>query len=344
VNLIDLYDPEAEARKKIEKLFLDPSFNESDRHRIITELDRQKYKLGMPLRRSEPSMAEVAALPLPVGKVAIAQLEKKWAQEVKDGTRRHADLVVQLAAMNDAVAWIDAHHELKLERNDCSRLHKLKEAEKANRIIGGDGESLGAHGGHKGVLQAVAQSFVIQHDWHRAFDKAEGLSNEFKLPYEICAFEFRVASRTLIATCLEIEEKNRFALFIESGNFWFPMCGDEEIGKDKADPTAIFIWQQIRAICIALDAEVATSDVIRAPHQLNEKRERQGKLPLLDYRVVNLARRHRIANPSSVGEGGKKRLHFRRGHWRHYETSKTWVRWCLVGNPDLGFIQKHYTL
>jgi len=31
-------------------------------------------------------------------------------------------------------------------------------------------------------------------------------------------------------------------------------------------------------------------------------------------------------------------------HWfdSHLEFVKTWIRWMLVGDPDLGFIDKHY--
>jgi hypothetical protein len=42
--------------------------------------------------------------------------------------------------------------------------------------------------------------------------------------------------------------------------------------------------------------------------------------------------------------GPKRRLHFRRGHFRHFDGWKTWVNWCLVGDPDLGFVDKHYKL
>lgn len=37
-------------------------------------------------------------------------------------------------------------------------------------------------------------------------------------------------------------------------------------------------------------------------------------------------------------------MHFRRGHWRHYQDHRTWIKWCLVGDPDLGFVDKHYKL
>jgi hypothetical protein len=145
--------------------------------------------------------------------------------------------------------------------------------------------------------------------------------------------------RSIILWALELEGKKNFTVFVECSDYWYcpPL-------KDQVDDWMCFLWDQVKAICVALDAEVATSTVVRAPHKLNEKRIRDGKAPIVDYRVVDLSRRHRIANPSGLHEGGKKRLHFRRGHWRHYETTKTWVRWCLVGNPDLGFIQKHYSL
>jgi hypothetical protein len=45
-----------------------------------------------------------------------------------------------------------------------------------------------------------------------------------------------------------------------------------------------------------------------------------------------------------IGAAASPRLHFRRGHYRHYPNHKLWIRWCLVGNPDLGFIDADYRL
>lgn len=36
--------------------------------------------------------------------------------------------------------------------------------------------------------------------------------------------------------------------------------------------------------------------------------------------------------------------HIDRAIWRRFETHKTWIKWTLVGDPDLGFIEKHYRL
>jgi hypothetical protein len=30
--------------------------------------------------------------------------------------------------------------------------------------------------------------------------------------------------------------------------------------------------------------------------------------------------------------------------WRHFVSHKTWIKWTLVGDPDLGFIDKEYRL
>ena len=104
--------------------------------------------------------------------------------------------------------------------------------------------------------------------------------------------------------------------------------------------------EQIRAISIALDSEVAIKTLVRAPHKLNIEREKDGKPALLDYNVVMLNGSNRANYRPYRGAGTHRspRLHFRRGHWRHYLEHKTWVRWTLVGNPELGFIDKEYRL
>ena len=106
------------------------------------------------------------------------------------------------------------------------------------------------------------------------------------------------------------------------------------------------VYGGIKALCVALDAEVAVRNVVRASEKVNRRREQEGREPFYSYHVVSLNRRYRIGNRSPGGGlvQGKKRLHFRRGHWRHYAEFKTWVRWTLVGNPELGFIDKEYRL
>ena len=100
------------------------------------------------------------------------------------------------------------------------------------------------------------------------------------------------------------------------------------------------------AICIALDAAIATTEVVRAPHKINRVREAKGRLPIFDFHSVRLTKRSRPM-PLPVDPDRaitRRRLHFRRGHWRHFDDHKTWINWMLVGDPDLGFVDKNYRL
>jgi hypothetical protein len=156
-------------------------------------------------------------------------------------------------------------------------------------------------------------------------------------------FEFVISGLPVIVLAMSEEitknAKERAVAFIEANGMWATLGAAESINHEKL----VFAWEQVRAICIALDAEVAVTTVERAPLKLNEKRRQAGKEPLRDFNIVDLSRRHRVIGPG--GHTGRKvRLHFRRGHWRHFEEHKTWIKWMLVGNPDLGFIGKRYSL
>lgn len=145
---------------------------------------------------------------------------------------------------------------------------------------------------------------------------------------------------------------------------------------DSVFSSADLIISQIRAVAIALDASVAQTSVVSADRKLNHARERRGHLPIYDYHVVSLANRARARPiPVEPGEHGgvRKALHFVRGHrrnidahdeqvmactphqWTAYDTDSRsnctacnarsrWINWHLRGDPDLGFIDKHYKL
>jgi hypothetical protein len=287
---------------------------------------------------------QIAKVLGPLPDCSRANVLRLLHEKLADDEKKVADAKARLAALEDIRDWLNAKPPYVLERNDCSRLHKLKEAMLSGKVIDSTKDELAFPPSDS--LSCVSQTFVVRHDWANAFEGAEGISDEFRLPYQICTFEFRVCGRTVVVFAGEddqgISGSKRVATpFVESGDYWYcPGYADS-----NQNELLMHLWAQIRSICIALDAEVATTTVVRAPHKLNEKRERQGKPPIIEHRVVDLAKRHRVANPAaSGGSGSKKRLHFRRGHWRHYEESKTWVRWCLVGDHDLGFISKHYQL
>jgi hypothetical protein len=260
-------------------------------------------------------------------------------QEVESEEARIRDQRRVCAAFESFADWWGA--PFCLEKNDCSRYHKLQEAARARQIYGWNADDkMEPVPSQEDIASIHAHCFVIRHDWAAAFADTEVSVGDIVAPYEQCVFEFRYSGHTVIGVW-EQSDDARCAVIVEFGDIWFAIGA---IGMDH--PLIGMVRDQIRAVCISLDADVATKELVRAPHKLNEKRIRKGEIPLSDYHIVDLAKRHRIANPSAGGSepSHHKRLHFVRGHWRHYEDSKTWIKWHLRGNPDLGFIQKHYQL
>lgn len=203
--------------------------------------------------------------------------------------------------------------------------------------------------------------FVVQHDWAAAFAKAQDFADgEYRVPYREAIYEFRISGARVIA-CVATEDDlpKSCILNVKTPQGWI-IAGFYTMDHGRWTPARVFAQQkrqiaerimavcgaQIRAIAIALDAEVAETTVVRAPHRLNMKRERKGRLPLFDFHVIDLSHRKRyVPLPQDPNrEVHQRRLHFVRGHWRHYDNHKTWIRWHLRGNPDLGFIDKEYRL
>lgn len=263
--------------------------------------------------------------------------------------QKQMELTAQKSAINDEIAdkentkalirdllqTVDAWESsgLKLEKPAGSGLHRLIAALRSGHLHALDDSA-------KAALVTLGSvkptSFVVEHDWAAAFANAHDFADgEYKLPFDFTMFEFR-ASKLNVAV-LASESFGAF-MFVEIGpnGDWLAMPWDKH---------ADFFSRQIRAICIALDAEVAVAETVRAPEKLNRSRALKGKPPLQDYHVIRLMRRERAAPLPEHGEGhAGKRMHFVRGHWRHFDTHKTWIKWHLRGNPDLGFIDKHYRL
>jgi hypothetical protein len=201
---------------------------------------------------------------------------------------------------------------------------------------------------HDRVNGIKLHSFVVEHDWARAFENAEDFTDDapIRLPFPACLFEFAISGRRVAVMAHEFrDDQYRLMASVETPVGWAFL---NLYASPYIAPIRTLVQRQIRAICVALEAEIAETEVVRAPHKLNRAREKRGRQPINDYHVVRLARRSRVAPLPSSGSteepARRVRLHFRRGHWRHFETHKTWIKWTLVGDPDLGFIEKHYRL
>ena len=196
-------------------------------------------------------------------------------------------------------------------------------------------------------MASSASVFMVQHNWADAFKNAKDyIGGETRLPDEVCAFEFRINDRHVIAFAADADGALYLQHAVQVRKGWLVLPVSNPAMPDDFDILVKYTSEQVKAIAVALDAEVAITNVVRAPHKLNHARERAGKLPIHSYHIVNLAHRTRATPLAATNHepAYHVRLHFRRGHWRHYEDHKTWIKWMLVGNPDLGFVDKEYRL
>lgn len=255
-------------------------------------------------------------------------------------------------ALEEVIAWTEAG-DLRLGRVDGSRLHQLFGAfERGDTLFIDLVNRERRHAADRvpREIWAETQTFLIEHDWAAAFGGATDFATgAFKLPYERSAFEFSINGRPIIMLARQEQDGPVYVLdFIKSAETWVSTTTalrTIDAAASRGVPHIDIACAQIRAVSIALDAQVAMSPVERAPYKANAARIKAGRLPLFDYRRVVLAHRARVRPLDTPTVTHKRpRLHFRRGHWRHFEEHKTWIRWTLVGSPDLGFIDKEYRL
>lgn len=214
-----------------------------------------------------------------------------------------------------------------LQPNEVSRIHKMQEGKVFKR------------GTDMDAFISFEHTFVVRHDWLAVLGDTNPELSEWELPFDDCVFEYKVDGHICL---VHVSPKKDFAFFIEvfPGQWFFP---------DQDLPILDYLKAQVAAACVVIEAQVATHEVVRQPTALQAKRKKNGKPLLLDYHVIDLSKkRPRIANPTGneVPEElkGRKRLHFCRGHWRHYATHRTRIPWCLKGNAELGFVDKMYKL
>jgi hypothetical protein len=261
------------------------------------------------------------------------------------------DIETKKAVIETLLDW---GADLKIQRPHGISFRKMRKAFAEDRTIYLD-KSL--HGvtpklDFEKEIFRFAEILLIEHDWAAAFKNADLADSVVKLPYDVCAFEFRFSDRPVIALATQFGTDIAFTPVVLIDDWWVATDLAGRIGGDyESDESRdgaylrLFneVSRQIRAACISLDAEVAKAEVVREPH--TGQHGRNAHQMLKPYHVVSLGRRGPRPLASIGTETGRRiRLHFRRGHWRHFEAHKTWIKWQLVGSPDLGFIDKHHKL
>lgn len=241
-----------------------------------------------------------------------------------------------LAAYQYAREWAErSGRNIPVEKNNVSRFHELEAAFLSGRIyLSSEHLETGRKVMEPSLPRAI---FLIEHDWSRLLKNADGTEGNVVLPAPYCAFEIKFSGMHIVA-CVDESDNMIPHIFHHTPYGWTfspNKINGEPYWKDVADI--------VRATCIMLDSNVAEVETIRVSIPLNSERQKRGKRPLCDYHIVRLDRRRCHANAAGGGEKrSHPRLHFRRGHWRHFDAYKTWIRWMLVGDPDLGFVDKEY--
>jgi hypothetical protein len=99
----------------------------------------------------------------------------------------------------------------------------------------------------------------------------------------------------------------------------------------------------------AMSLEKIRCETVPAPAKLNKKRERKGKVPFFEYKVLDIVAdvmatpKERAGRPH--GQHASPRMHKRRGHIRRLDTGRvTWVRPTIVGKPGRGIVEKSYNV
>lgn len=307
----------AYGRRKVEELY--KLIGKECPHDILDEffsLEERKVELKQELDEVESE---------------IETLQRKTREKIEDLAMEEINRDFGLEKDGDDSKFT----KLILQRNDNSSLHRFNEALSQGKVL-----FISEEDQRQLRIAPNIQTFVVGHNWAAVLGNSEDVSGDIVLPYDTCTFEFRFSGHVVIVLAYNLSDgvKAVAAAEVKDGHW---------VHLGRVDHGGIG-WDQVRAACIMLDAEIATHEVTRAPYALNQKRIKNGKPPLYDFHVLDLSKRLKTvaaAAPKTDHEPAyRMRLHFVRGHWRHFENSKTWVKWHMRGDPDLGFIEKEYKL
>lgn len=248
--------------------------------------------------------------------------------------------------------------EMVLKPVEKSRLHLLVDAMKAGKVLlGAEGRRITEHKGKALILTEALGVFLLNRDWVSVLGdslSAETIGEDFNVPYPHCIFEMNINGFHHIAVYFqENGEKASHVNFTDYKGHWI-VAGKPGMALEVAEAgfdgrgvvnTDYFAHDQVRALCVALDVNLAKVGTPVQPSRLKSQIQKdKGKTPTFRYSVVDLnGRRTSVKGALHEATGRKVRLHFRRGHWRHLaEDCKTWVKWCLAGSPEVGVVDHHY--
>lgn len=98
------------------------------------------------------------------------------------------------------------------------------------------------------------------------------------------------------------------------------------------------------ALALMNSKNAAETVKVDIPAKLNKRRQRDGKLPFLDYHLLRIPGRYKQKNVAGEATGQQLRAHFVRGHFKVRRTGVFFWSTFQRGNPTLGFVHKDYIL
>ncbi len=125
---------------------------------------------------------------------------------------------------------------------------------------------------------------------------------------------------------------------------------EQNLGRENAFQRSVMDTHDefcmLLQFCIMLSCQnVITATQTQTTAAKNEKRIRNGKLPLCEYKILELkSSAGQAATSGGLGDSREgPRCHLRRGNIRRLESERRiWVRAAVVGNPHRGVIEKEY--
>jgi hypothetical protein len=203
--------------------------------------------------------------------------------------------------------------------------------------------------------------------------------SSWHLPYETVAFEFKNTFSNVYkefgpCNCIALIHKNLlFYFWQERSRMWgiFPYAlrvsndfesiqqskqsiipvlpGMAESGGQKGYHGAIGEFGSIVKILAQTFAFMRCNNVYvknnLAPKRLNKSRKKKGKLPLFEYKTLEVRQSNGVVvtTEEHVRTRNSPRIHLRRGHIRTYaDGSSTYVVPCVVGSKERGVVHKQY--
>jgi hypothetical protein len=182
-----------------------------------------------------------------------------------------------------------------------------------------------------GIIDATygqSSVFVVEHDWARAFASAPDVFNgPVTLPDTSCVFEFCISGHLVIALMGQVDDNPTLLPYLQTKEGWVTFgsflsrhgvigsirptddnqpkivlhdAGDHFMGTFKEMPEGNDLWplltlidRQVRAVGVALDAQVAVKTAVRMPYKSNQPPKGRGQAEavlLLPHGVARAAR------------------------------------------------------